>query len=129
MKTVKSFIKRKDVWYQLACPESSNDYQAAKNYADTKGLKYVHRGGNLFVEANGVTPDTLKEYGCANLEGLYAYILRLEDYVIASLLISHLNATQVKSLWDIIQSQKETKTIKMLIDLCFRKMAILVKGE
>lgn len=130
MAKIKTYIKRKDVWYQLACPESSNDYTQAKKYADAKGLKYVHRGGFLFVEADGVTPDTLKQYGCANLEGFYGYILRLEDKDIASELIGSLNSTQTQSLWEIIpKEEKRTRQNKMLHDLCFARMAKLAKGE
>jgi hypothetical protein len=130
MKKTKTYIKRKDVWFQLACLESSEEYQLAKQYATKKGLKYVHRSGYLFVEADGVTPDILKQYGCANLEGLYSYILRLDDKVVASELISGLNTTQTQSLWELIPKEsKRTQQNKVLHDLCFTHMAKLAKGE
>lgn len=130
MAKIKTYIKRKDVWYQLVCPESSIIHTEAKKYADAKGLKYVHRGGFLFVEADGVTPTLLKQYGCADLEGLYAYILRLCNIDIASELINHLNSSQTQSLWELIpKEEKRTKQNKMLHDLCFTRMAKLAKGE
>ena len=129
MAKTKTFIKRtkdsKVIWYQLFCIDEfeTKEYKEAMKYAKSRGLNYLHREGLLYVQADGVTPNTLKKYSCANLEGLYSYILRLELKSQIKELIDELNVYQVKSLWDLADKEED----KFVVDLCFQKMSELAK--
>ena len=123
MAKTKAFIKRtkdeKVIWFQLICVDESEnkEYQYAMRYAKSRGLNYLHRDGHLYIQADGVTPDTLKKYSCGNLEGLYSYILRLELKPQIKEIIDGLNLFQVEALWDLAKSEEEIE----VADLCFRK--------
>lgn len=132
MRKTKTFIKRtkdfKIVWYQLTCHQDSSDYNEAKQYAKNKGLNYVHRDGYLFIEADGATPDTLKEYGYKSLEGFYNHILGMEDTNDAYERIKTLNQKQTKVLYEQIKKEeKQTAKLKTLHDLCFSHLYDLSK--
>ena len=127
----KTFIKRtkdkKVIWFQLICIDEceSKEYQYAMKYSKSRRLNYLHRDGCLYVQADGVTPEILKKHSCANLDGLYSYILRLKLKSQIKELIDDLNVFQVKSLWDLADKEKD----KFVVDLCFQKMSGLAKGE
>jgi len=132
MKKTKTFIKRtkdfKTVWYQLASHQDSSEYNEAKKYANSKKLNYVHRDGYLFIEADGATPDTLKQYGYNSLEGFYNHILGMEDMNDANERIKTLNQKQTKCLYELIKKEeKQTSRIKSLHDLCFSHLYDLNK--
>ena len=129
MAKTKTFIKRtkdnKVIWYQLFCIDEfeTKEYKEAMKYAKSNNLNYLKREGLLYVQADGATPNTLKKYSCANLEGLYSYILRLELKSQIKELIEELNVYQVKSLWDLADKEED----RFVVDLCFQKMSELAK--
>jgi hypothetical protein len=125
----KTFIKRtkdeKIIWYQLICIDDSEskEYQEAMKYAKSHNLNYLKRERLLYVQADGATPEMLKKHSCANLEGLYSYILRLKLKSQIKELIDDLNVFQVKSLWDLADKEED----RFVVDLCFQKMSELAK--
>jgi hypothetical protein len=133
VKKTKTYIKRVSdgviVWYQLACLETSDKYAQSKEYASIKGLKYIHRGGYLYVEADGVTPTILNQYGCSSLDGLYSYVLRLDDNNIINDIVNVLNIAQIRSLWELLLTLDDSKKNETLRNLLFKRMTKLAKGE
>jgi hypothetical protein len=129
----KPYIKRtvdsNIVWYGLEAEKDSPSYQKLKVYADNKGLKYIHRGGNFYVEATGITPPLLKKYGCNDIEGLCAYVLRQSDKTVLAEVISCLNAKETRFLWDITMKEEECEHAQEIIVLCFNRISFLEQNH
>lgn len=130
----KKYIKRSlnniITYYELMCQEGSESYLKAKETANNKGLKFIHRDGLLYVEVDGVSPILLKKYNQTSLETLYDFVLEQKDMDKAKDIISNFNAVQTQSLWELIPKEEtKNKTFKILHNICFERMAMLAKGE
>jgi hypothetical protein len=130
----KKYIKRSlnniITHYELICQEGGESYLKAKETANKKGLKFIHRDNLLYVEVDGVSPILLKKYNQTSLETLYDFILEQKDMDKAKDIISNFNATQTQAFWELIPKEEtKSKTHKLLHNICFERMAKLAKGE